>query len=759
MTNKITPQPIYFPEEPKIISVQPPKSDLNIKIDSILSGLSSSHLASDKEFAYLSEPVPNIIEWVTGVENWNVPSTFQFWGQYQILRDFFNLRCRICNSQHPDRVSCWNKSRSYLESEVLLVWSKEYQDFVCPKCGTTMREFLDDKIIIAYNELVAVIGMRGGKSYLGAHIGGYLEHLMVTWGIEKPGTLQQKLGQEKSEWFEVNFVASTEKQAKKTIYSKFRQMRRNSPWMNRYMNWVKIKEKVQIGVKDPWRYGVSTEEIEDGYLQLRLNKLPSDSSGIAGATRFATLLDEWARFIDTEGSRSGTEIYRVLNAGLKTIRSAAMLDPSIPYFFGTMVAITSSMAIDDPAMQTIEKANSGKLKKTFAIKKTTWDFNPFQPRSAFDEEYERDPVAADRDFGSNPPAAITPFISDPARFWKSINWDKRPIATFVNTYPKDKTGREYVGLDLERCALDTVNNYYIFGDAGKSFDTFSLAGGHPVWLPIDSVQDAVEETSGDSSGRILPPAPDGVMWPEELGTVMRPDRGGDFDYISKMNNERLRLSQHGVSTPASGPSYDHKGEVLCTEVDFCVRIIPEVDKNVWFDSIIKIIEKLSKQIKINTVCFDRWNSISTIQQIRNMQIQSHEVTLKITDFLRFRDMLYNGRIIMLPPNEDDMVNVNEDGRLIIGSAQETMTAHGVVLVELMKLSRSKDLKQIFNINKGKIRGKDSDDVARCVMGLHHIIQDSVVDHLSGTKKRKELKKMLTATESSMSGSIYKGKGQ
>jgi hypothetical protein len=246
-----------------------------------------------------------------------------------------------------------------------------------------------------------------------------------------------------------------------------------------------------------------------------------------------------------------------------------------------------------------------------------------------------------------------------------------------------------------------------------------------------------------------------VVWPEDIGVLIRPDRGGDAKLMSRVHQERMRMLNYESSTPASGSPYEHRGEVLCTEVDFCVRIIPQNNRNVWFDSIIDIIEKLRKKIRIATICFDRWNSVSTIQQIRSMGIQSYEVSLKVPDdFLKFRDMVYNGRVFMLPPDENDKLNVDDNGKLLIGSSQESMSGHGVALVELLKLSRSPDLKKIYNVNKGKVRGRDSDDIARCVIGLHHIIQNSVVDNTTNVKGKREIRKRLQANENPISGSVY-----
>ncbi len=743
----VLPQPIYF-EAPRIELAS------ELQFPGQLGSLSLDR-GRGKDIEFFSRPAPNVIEWVTDSDYWNVPSTFQFWGQYQLLRDFFNLRCPLCNSQHPDAVDCWGKSKMYLQSEVLLVWNIEYEDFVCPKCHTTMHEMLEDGIATPYNELVAIVGMRSGKSFTGAHIGGYLEHLLITRGISGKGQLQASLRQPKSEWLEMNFAASTATQARKTIYAKYREMRNNSPWIKRYMEWVRREEKCQT-VVDKWKYGLSSDEISDGYLQVRFNRVASDSSGVAGATRFAAFLDEWARLVDTEGTRSAWELYRVLNQGLQTIRSAALLNPRIPYFFGLMTAITSPIADDDPAMQTYNKAKDGLLARTFYVRKSTWEFNPLQPREAFDDLYAADPVGAERDFGANPPAAATPFIEDTVRFWRSIEWDRKPVVSFDSTYHTDPTGRNYIGANLGDCGINSAEIYYLFGDAGASFDCFCLVGGHPRWVSADTVA-ADGEVEPDTSARINPLNYNDVVWPDEVGIFTRPDRGGDSDFIAKMHQERIRMLRYNNSTPVSGRPYDHRGEFLATVVDFCLRIVPTQDRDVWFDSITSIISQLQKKIRVVSACFDRWQSESTQQQIRSMGIQSYPVVLKPQHFLQFRTLAYNGRVFMLPPAEDDRVTVTDSGNLIIGSPQETMSGEGIALVELLKLSRSPDLKKVYNPNKGRVRGKDSDDMAHCIVGLNAIIQNSIVDDLANTKKKKSVRKRLLATENPMSGTIFKGK--
>ena len=88
-----------------------------------------------------------------------------------------------------------------------------------------------------------------------------------------------------------------------------------------------------------------------------------------------------------------------------------------------------------------------------------------------------------------------------------------------------------------------------------------------------------------------------------------------------------------------------------------------------------------------------------------------------------------------------------------------MSGEGVGLVELMKLNRSPDLRKVFNPNKGKVRGRDSDDLAHCYVGVHGLVQDSVVDWASDTTKRRERKKRQIAQGGLGGGRVIPGRGQ
>lgn len=727
------------------------------------SSIGAQDIDSDAEVKYLSQPAPNIIEWVTGLNYWNVPSTFGHVRQYQIMRDVFMLRCPVCNSMQREAIDCWGKSRAYLESETLLTWNADQQEFVCPKCKSTQYELIDDGMFASYNEMIILAGMRSGKSYLGAHVGGYVEHMLITWGMAGQGSLQRFLHQEKSETFDCTFAAATAEQAEKTIYAKYRNMRKNSPWINRYVNWVKNAEKTQVsGGKEKWEYKVTDKAIEDGWLQVRFNRVSSDSSGVAGRTRILASIDEWARLINSDGTRSAVELYRVMNQSLMTVRSAVKTH-RLPPFLGLMTNVTSPVAQDDPAMLTHNMARDGELKHCYSWKGATWEFNPYTPREMFDDEYIKDPVGAERDFGANPPLAATPYIDDPQRFWRCIDWERRPQVQYSYDLKEDAVGMKYVGASVEDCLVDPIHKYYVFIDAGKSWDAFSLVIARPEWVESheEGEQDVGPEMDAHDVRNALRDAhEEAPRVPEGMIPVPRGDRlavpGSMADLQSRhFEKETKRIKgQMGKTHGANDPYF---GAMLTTCIVSAFRIVPVQGREIWFESIIDIIRTLKQRIHIVDFGCDNWNSVSTIQAIRNMGIPAQEITLKIQDFMAFKNLAYNNRVSMLPPAETDKLDLLPNGQLSLGSPQVSMSGEGIALVEILKLSRSDDLNKVFNERKGSVRGQDSDDVARCIVGVNRLVQGSVVDPKAKNIKKHQTLQRLQSMESPMAGRVYHSK--
>ena len=422
-----------------------------------------------------TEPAPNAIEWAVGAQYLNQPTLYAYKRQYQVLRDLLNLRCPLCNPLGREHTDCWDKGKEYLQSENLLVWSKKYNDDICPKCGTTRKEFETDDFFKKYTMLVLCVGQRSGKSILGgSYLSTYVEHRIITSG--DPATYFQVFpGQP----FEVAFTATTAAQAEGTIYAYYRSARSRSPWIQAYIEKLRTEERKK-GLDKNTLYRENLDSVIYKNLNVEFNSLNSNSGGLAGRTRIFSIIDELSRFDDTkESKRSAGEVFSVLENSLVTVRSkAAKL--GLPHYFGMMAAVSSPMFYNDATMNLVRDAK--KIKTIYAMHLPTWQFNPDITRADLEPFYQRDAIDAERNFGANPPMASKPFVQDVERFKAAINIDLKPKAIFEDTYPIDGTGRAYVGKRLTTCSFDTKHVHYLGGDAGKSKDSFALVSVHGEYI-------------------------------------------------------------------------------------------------------------------------------------------------------------------------------------------------------------------------------------------------------------------------------------
>lgn len=615
----------------------------------------------DSSTSYFARPAPNAIEWCVSQEYLNLESIYHHVRQYQIIRDFFQLRCPLptCNDQDEQSRDCWGKTRSYLESENLLVWSDEYCEDVCPKCKSTRSELTADGLLVRYNQLHLICGMRSGKSSLASIMGTYVEHRIINVGHSYPGGLSAYFKQMPRQPFEIAFTASTEVQAADTIWAKFVSLRGESPWFQEYIKWIKKLELDQntINGAKPWTYEERDKYIVNGYLNVKINSMNSNSSGMAGRTRIASFIDELSRFDSRDSPRSADEAYRVLENSLRTVRSAVYNSKELPWL-GCMISISSPISEDDKGMRLLRDAP--KIKGMYYGHYATWDFNPDQPRSMFDDDFEKDPIGAMRDFGAQPPTSASPLISDPNRFKEmAIDNTLSPTATFSKVIHVDRLGIEYVSAVVESAKLLRDADRYIAFDAGVSFDQFSAACVHGEWVESQD------------------------------------------------------------------------GKQLVTVYDWVLRLVPEVRprRDIWFEFVIAMLERLRKYVIISRVNFDRWQSTYLIQQIRDRGIMATVKGTTVDMYSKFLNDVNYGKVRMLPPLPSDE-----------GREPTEMSAQALAFYELVRLERSADLKKVWNPRKGKRRGYDSDDVAQVVVHANHMLQSTISDTNMSNSPESRLKR-------------------
>jgi hypothetical protein len=399
--------------------------------------------------------------------------------QFEVVRDFFELLCPICNDVERIR-SANDVSR---EEQMLF----EYD--VCPKCNINKNSIRDE--FSYYNEMIGVVGMRGGKSVLVACMAAYMLHELLC--IDD---LQAKLGIVRSQEIDGAFVAVSMEQAAETIYGHFRGFYDESPWFQGYKKSLMDIEVADSGLHRGDLYWETERYIYFKEKRIRIKSLTSNSGSIAGKTRIFAVIDELSRMDAGESKRSANEVYRVLKRSLLTIKAAVDTlrqkgDYSIPD--ARMFCISSPMFEDDKSMQLLKLA--GASKKMFAFHRTTWEFNPEISKELLADEYAHDPIGAERDYGANPPGAINPFIRNPDIVEICID-DKRGNTLSIRETNYDERIKgitfSYIKLLLENVQYGNLHDYAIHADPGQKTDSFCFAMGHmegPVVI-IDGAMEA-----------------------------------------------------------------------------------------------------------------------------------------------------------------------------------------------------------------------------------------------------------------------------
>jgi hypothetical protein len=130
-----------------------------------------------------------------------------------------------------------------------------------------------------------------------------------------------------------------------------------------------------------------------------------------------------------------------------------------------------------------------------------------------------------------------------------------------------------------------------------------------------------------------------------------------------------------------------------------VKGFQEVD----FESVFEFMKRLSENFVIGGISYDRWNSVSYVQRLRNLGLPVEEVNLKMDDFLAFKQDLFQNKIVFPRPRYDDW---------FLRSA-----------VELEPVSKMlKELYMMRNFgNRIDHPPGGSSDLAVCCVGVHRLI--------------------------------------
>lgn len=385
--------------------------------------------------------------------------------QFSVARDFFELLCPECND--IDRIH--TKDDIPREDQAL------FQFGICPKCGFSKAD--NYKRFNYYNELIGVVGMRGGKSVLVACLAAAILHELLC-----VDNLQEKLGLVRSQEVDGAFVAASGEQASETIYGHFRGFYDESPWFQEYK-----KRLLDLEITDPNLRRGSLYWETDKYIlfkekHIRVKSLTSNSGSIAGKTRIFAVIDELSRMDAGESKRSATEVYRVLKRSLLTIRAKvdrARRNGEYNIPDARMFCISSPMFEDDKSMQLLKQAE--KSEKMFAFCRTTWEFNPDITKEDLADEFASDPVGAERDYAANPPGAENPYVKNTAIIEVCVDKVRSNMFDLREVFFEDAVENykfKYVKPEILNIRWKNLLEYVIHCDPGQKADSFCLAIGH-----------------------------------------------------------------------------------------------------------------------------------------------------------------------------------------------------------------------------------------------------------------------------------------
>lgn len=264
-------------------------------------------------------------------------------------------------------------------------------------------------------------------------------------------------------------LATTQgEQGVQTIYGAVDGFHKNSPWFTHYNAALKKAAEERKLPLDKV-YVKNLDEIRYLNKSLIVSVSGSNSAALAGRTRKLVVIDEIARFVNTD-SRMGVDlVYDTLEASLLTLANHG----------SRMVCISSPMWDEDKMCRLYRDALERKSPNVLCRTYETWNFNPQLPREHpfIVERYDRDPVAANRDYGCVAPGVESAWIPDGWRIDQCIDKSLVRLITDQNEYSSmviKNTRTDMVSKNIIHKDLSSTRSIVIACDPGWRSDSFAM---------------------------------------------------------------------------------------------------------------------------------------------------------------------------------------------------------------------------------------------------------------------------------------------
>lgn len=356
--------------------------------------------------------------------------------------------------------------------------AKEHVQFleygVCPKCKRHKSEMVRQGDLNNYIELALCCGQRSGKSIGVSLASGYITH--KTLKLQDPTKVYELT---KNTTLGATFVALTFSKAKDLLFTPLVDSMDQSPWFQQYHELLDVYAE-KYNDEDLYTFG--KEMVIYKHRKFRMYPASPNKRVLRGDTRFLSVIDElgWFPFGEDsdERERAGAnEVYTALDRSMLTVRAAARKRMSagydnVPTAYGLYAS--SPSAYNDKIMSLVRAFSGSDI--GLAAHFATWEMNPNVPRTdpSIQKAYLENPVAADRDYGAQPPLADAAFIADPTEFQSNFTAKPNLLGRYTYTVVTRQSGMERRSAKFKE-ELRPVKGPCVLGiDAGSSNNSFGI---------------------------------------------------------------------------------------------------------------------------------------------------------------------------------------------------------------------------------------------------------------------------------------------
>lgn len=346
----------------------------------------------------------------------------------------------------------------------------------CPKCKGTRSQFVKQGKLKFYQELDGLAGQRSGKSLITSTILAYLWHKFAK--MQKPS---QALGLATSTTLTFTCLALTKNQVGRNLWMPFLDNIRSSPWFKEYHAMLKHYGR---------KYGEELYKEMDTFLHYRHRGLlvhpdVPNARTLRGATRVVSIIDEIGWFDAEQKDKitiSADAVYDAMDSSMWTVRGGAnnLMERGFNNIYnGYMIAVSSPASVTDKICSLVKAHEGSSTNLTFWL--PTWEMNPTITRKLLEPKFREDPIAAERNFGCNPPVTNSPFYPDAqvieSCFDKGIT--NRVTYEYIHTKSTNTNAKHIFRSAKVNVSQPSIVCPSVMAlDAGVSNNSFSLAIGH-----------------------------------------------------------------------------------------------------------------------------------------------------------------------------------------------------------------------------------------------------------------------------------------